>query len=1223
MRNPGRPAVAGVALAMTAAAFVTLTGAASAVPPPGGYDVGNGSDGAVSYGSGQTYVDTTTGTWTNGASSVVRPGVIVDGHRVYRFTTFGVSQLYVRGAYGLDLRATSYMSVGTIEASGSHVAFPPLAAGPGPGGGAGGATAAGTRVGADGLGVVPGQGGKGGGARDGATGYGPFPGCGGAGGAIGGAAGTNSPVCGGSSGQGAGGGGGGGAAAGLQAGAGGGAGGSVEVTGNAAAGGYGGHGGGSVRLTAGVHLAVTGIVDVLGEDGGATPVGKIGGGGGGGSGGLLFLGSRSVVVTGLALYALGGAGGFGGHASAGDGGRGADGHIVIASDTATVNAAIHGPVTYDAFSSDSAPAVVNDSYSVGRDDVLTVDAPGVLANDSDADGDALVSWEEDAPLHGDLAFGQDGAFTYTPHPGFSGTDVFTYSVDDGIHYSGNVQVLIRVKALGYPDTTNGGHGVSSFASGATLPTLTGSVLQRDGRLVVVGGGSNGGGDTDFWLARFNADGSRDTAFGTGGNVFTDFLGGPDNPRAATLLQVDADPAHDRIVVVGSAGTNESDIKMAYAVYALDGTLVEKVRDTAQLGASTAESFDEGTTVTAQSPGTLYVGGFANQNAVVRKFTVGAPLGPDFYRLAAVPTSSVTGVARFVNAAGQSTIVMSATGTVDGVTQAIVARFVESTGALDSTFASGAGYRVVGPTRGAVLLDVQPGATFPITVVHSPSSQAYNWDLVSTDEPGTSTAASHARVGSDIRLRGLARDSLAGGLVLFGTRTTAEYFTVRMTPARQVEFLPDTSERWIVGAPLPFTAFAPPAVLPDRRILLPFASGATMKLVRLIGDSTPPGAVSPLAVESRDGAVALSWAAAADPSLRHYRVCVQPGATVAANCVPTTTTTATSVTVPALTNGTAYTVGVRAVDTNGNVGPQATAGVVPQLQTTLVQAPTTAARVAYGGAVAFTATLRNASGTPLAAQSVILEAKRTGTAVYTAIGAALTTNASGVATSSPVPQWGGSYRFRFAGTSNTAGSVSAGRTVTVVGVVTAGFTRGLIRLDTSSLLRGRALPYHSTPVRLDRLGATGWVTVATTVTRADGTYEFTVTPTTSGAFSYRVRFMGDADHASAVSPTRVLKVYDVTIATVRATAPEYVDIVNTGALTVDLKGWKLSDAYYGRSVLLPSFSLAKGKTLRVYVGSGARTTTSIYLGLSGQFLRDSHDTVRLRDPAGTTAYTRVY
>ena len=95
----------------------------------------------------------------------------------------------------------------------------------------------------------------------------------------------------------------------------------------------------------------------------------------------------------------------------------------------------------------TAPAGVADSYTTSEDDALFVAPPGVLANDTDAEG---------SPLDGDQrhpagtrrpgALAPSGAFTYTPDAGFSGTDTFTYTASDGTLSSSPVTVTVTVEA---------------------------------------------------------------------------------------------------------------------------------------------------------------------------------------------------------------------------------------------------------------------------------------------------------------------------------------------------------------------------------------------------------------------------------------------------------------------------------------------------------------------------------------------------------------------------------------------------------------------------------------------------------------------------------------------------------------------------------------------------------------------------------------------------------
>jgi VCBS repeat-containing protein len=69
---------------------------------------------------------------------------------------------------------------------------------------------------------------------------------------------------------------------------------------------------------------------------------------------------------------------------------------------------------------------------------------GVLANDTDADGNTLKAKLVAAPLHGTLALNTDGTFTYAPIAGFNGTDTFTYKANDGATDSNTATVTIKV-----------------------------------------------------------------------------------------------------------------------------------------------------------------------------------------------------------------------------------------------------------------------------------------------------------------------------------------------------------------------------------------------------------------------------------------------------------------------------------------------------------------------------------------------------------------------------------------------------------------------------------------------------------------------------------------------------------------------------------------------------------------------------------------------------------
>src|SRR5829696_8204969 len=71
-----------------------------------------------------------------------------------------------------------------------------------------------------------------------------------------------------------------------------------------------------------------------------------------------------------------------------------------------------------------APVAAADTYTTAEDTNLMVDAPGVLGNDSDPDGNQLSAVLGSGPSHGTIALNGNGSFTYTPAPNVTGTDSF-------------------------------------------------------------------------------------------------------------------------------------------------------------------------------------------------------------------------------------------------------------------------------------------------------------------------------------------------------------------------------------------------------------------------------------------------------------------------------------------------------------------------------------------------------------------------------------------------------------------------------------------------------------------------------------------------------------------------------------------------------------------------------------------------------------------------------
>jgi VCBS repeat-containing protein len=116
-----------------------------------------------------------------------------------------------------------------------------------------------------------------------------------------------------------------------------------------------------------------------------------------------------------------------------------------------------------------------DGYGTDEDITLTVEAPGVLGNDSDADGDALTAVLDTDVSHGVLTLHEDGSFTYVPGADFNGTDEFRYVANDGLASSAVATVTLTVAPVndapvadaGGPYAGTAGEAVTFDGSGSS------------------------------------------------------------------------------------------------------------------------------------------------------------------------------------------------------------------------------------------------------------------------------------------------------------------------------------------------------------------------------------------------------------------------------------------------------------------------------------------------------------------------------------------------------------------------------------------------------------------------------------------------------------------------------------------------------------------------------------------------------------------------------------
>jgi uncharacterized repeat protein (TIGR01451 family) len=136
---------------------------------------------------------------------------------------------------------------------------------------------------------------------------------------------------------------------------------------------------------------------------------------------------------------------------------------VVFTDTIDAN------TTLVAGSVQSTPLARNDMYSTVGNVQLSVPVAGsLLNNDSDIDGTGgltVSSFSATSANGAAVSVAADGSFTYNPPPGFSGTDTFTYQVDDGEGNTDPATVSVTVgQVVWFIDNAAGVPGDGRFTS---------------------------------------------------------------------------------------------------------------------------------------------------------------------------------------------------------------------------------------------------------------------------------------------------------------------------------------------------------------------------------------------------------------------------------------------------------------------------------------------------------------------------------------------------------------------------------------------------------------------------------------------------------------------------------------------------------------------------------------------------------------------------------------
>ena len=252
--------------------------------------------------------------------------------------------------------------------------------------------------------------------------------------------------------------------------------------------------------------------------------------------------------------------------------------------------------------------------------------------------------------------------------------------------------VLRFNTDGSRDTTfgTGGEVLINFATSSSQPSDAPQaiVIQPDGKILVAGSTSPAG-NPDFAIARLNSDGTLDASFGNGGLVTTDFSG---NTDLAYDIIVQSD---NKIVVVGAAAVgNHANYKFAVARYNDNGSLDNSFANGGTRIISWGFGFNVATGVAQQADGKLVVVGVAktpNYDFAIARLRVNGKIDHTFGSNGRVSTTFSSppvddSQAKSVAIASDGKIVVGG-GPYVPWGHYYVARYM-SDGSLDSSFATG-------------------------------------------------------------------------------------------------------------------------------------------------------------------------------------------------------------------------------------------------------------------------------------------------------------------------------------------------------------------------------------------------------------------------------------------------------------------------------------------------------------------------------------------------------
>ena len=247
--------------------------------------------------------------------------------------------------------------------------------------------------------------------------------------------------------------------------------------------------------------------------------------------------------------------------------------------------------------------------------MVTIHAPDALSLDTSFSGDGIltVSFSAGDDVGSGIAVQSDDKI------------VVVGTSDNG---SGSSQFAVaRFNLDGSLDPNFDGDGImtSSFSAGDDVGS--GVAVQSDDKIVVVGTSDSGSGSSELAVARLNADGSLDNAFNGIGRATVSFSAGND---AGSGIAVQSD---GKIVVVGTSDSGSGNSELAVARFNIDGSLDTAFSGDGMVTTSFTAGYDVGSGIAVLSDGKIAVVGTSDDLSTtwfaVARFNVDGSLDSSF------------------------------------------------------------------------------------------------------------------------------------------------------------------------------------------------------------------------------------------------------------------------------------------------------------------------------------------------------------------------------------------------------------------------------------------------------------------------------------------------------------------------------------------------------------------------------------------------------------------